>query len=185
MVETAKLAFDLAMPTEAAGIRCWHLRTHGVVWRRRLFEKASGGFCRETLKAAGWRVSMDKMLHWPLEDCTALIEQVLPPMKTALVLEHFGRMRRIIVDTKLAKMYSRPRYREKSVISARLAYLRSQEGTGVLEDHTAGLLLYPSVGESLNETVSIQGHLRRFATVDLTASTTEIRQQLLDVVKFE
>jgi 5-methylcytosine-specific restriction enzyme subunit McrC len=41
------------------------------------------------------------------------------------------------------------------------------------------LLLHPSVGDVVDETVLIQGHSIRFATVDLMAPQTEIRSQLL------
>jgi 5-methylcytosine-specific restriction enzyme subunit McrC len=60
------------------------------------------------------------------------------------------------------------------------AYLRSQVGRGdPLADCASGLLLHPSVDDAVDETVVIQGHGIRFATVDLTASSAEIRSQLL------
>jgi 5-methylcytosine-specific restriction enzyme subunit McrC len=60
------------------------------------------------------------------------------------------------------------------------AYLRSQVGRGdPLADCASGLLLHPSVGDAVDETVVIQGHDNRFATVELTASPGEIRSQLL------
>lgn len=42
-----------------------------------------------------------------------------------------------------------------------------------------GLLLHPSLGDAVDETVVIQGHSIRFATVDLTASPGKIRSLLL------
>ena len=51
-----------------------------------------------------------------------------------------------------------------------------------LADDVAGLLLHPSVGEMMDETAVMQGHAIRFATVDLAASASEIREQLLRVV---
>ena len=74
-------------------------------------------------------------------------------------------------------------HRDKALRSGYLyqiyAYLRSQAGRGdPLADRAEGLLLHPSVGESVDETAVIQGHRIRFATVDLTASTSEIRKQL-------
>ena len=65
------------------------------------------------------------------------------------------------------------------------AYLRSQEGTGdPLAMHAAGLLLHPSIGEMVDETVVIKGHAIRFATVDLGAQASEIRKQLIQIVEF-
>jgi 5-methylcytosine-specific restriction enzyme subunit McrC len=62
------------------------------------------------------------------------------------------------------------------------AYLRSQEGRGdALADTAIGLLLHPSIGQTVDETVVIQEHPIRFATVDLTASPGEIRASLLNL----
>ena len=75
-------------------------------------------------------------------------------------------------------------YREETLRSGYIyqiyAYLRSQAGRGdPLADSASGLLLHPSLGEMIDETVVIQGHRIRFATVDLAASATTIRSQLL------
>ena len=50
--------------------------------------------------------------------------------------------------------------------------------------NASGLLLHPSIGKMVDESVVIQGHAIRFATVDLGATASEIRKQLLRVVKF-
>ena len=44
MVDAAKLAFDLALPTEAAGTSVLPLPDREDRWVRRLFERAVGGF---------------------------------------------------------------------------------------------------------------------------------------------
>ncbi|MDI3515285.1 MAG: 5-methylcytosine-specific restriction enzyme subunit McrC, partial [Rhodocyclaceae bacterium] len=63
------------------------------------------------------------------------------------------------------------------------AYLRSQVGQGdPMADGASGLLLHPAVGETVDETVVIQGQRIRFATVDLAAGAGEVREQLLGVV---
>ncbi len=92
--------------------------------------------------------------------------------------------RRIVIDTKFTSIVTSGWFREETLRSGYIyqiyAYLRSQEGQGdALADHASGLLLHPSVGDDIDETVSIQGHRIRFATVDLTASTAEIRETLL------
>ena len=53
----------------------------------------------------------------------------------------------------------------------------------LLWENATGLLLHPSVGESLNEAVVIQNHEIRFATVDLGAPAREIREQLLQILE--
>jgi len=53
----------------------------------------------------------------------------------------------------------------------------------LLSDSASGTLLHPAIGGMVNESVVIQGHEIRFATVDLGAEAREIRAQLLRVVR--
>ncbi len=43
------------------------------------------------------------------------------------------------------------------------------------------MLLYSSIASEIDETVVIQGHAIRFATVNLNAEMAEIRERLLEV----
>ena len=184
MVAAAKLAFELALPTEGAGANVLPLPNREEQWVRRLFERAVGGFYQVVLSPDGWRVSTGRMLNWQIDWSTAGVASILPNMKTDIVLDHPPSDRRIVVDTKFNAILTSGWYRDKTLRSDDLyqiyAYLRSQVGRGnSLADCAEGLLLHPSVGESVDETAVIQGHRIRFATVDLAASTSEIRAQLL------
>ena len=184
MVAAAKLAFELALPTEGAGANVLPLPNREEHWVRQLFERAVGGFYQFVLPPHGWCVRTGRMLYWQIEWNTAGVASILPNMKTDIVLEHPPSARRIVVDTKFNAILTSGWYRDKTLRSDDLyqiyAYLRSQVGRGdSLADCAEGLLLHPSVGESVDETAVIQGHRIRFATVDLAASTSEIRAQLL------
>lgn len=184
MVAAAKLAIDLALPTEAAGTNVLSLPDREVTWVRRLFERAVGRFYDVVLSPKGWRVQCGSTLGWKIEGKTAGIDKILPTMRTDVVLDHALSRQRIVIDTKFTSIVTSGWYREETLRSGYIyqiyAYLRSQAGCGdSLADHASGLLLHPSVGEMVDETVVIQGHSIRFATVDLTASTAEIRSQLL------
>ena len=105
-------------------------------------------------------------------------------MRTDVVLDHALSGRRIVIDTKFTSIVTSGWYREETLRSTYVyqiyAYLRSQVGGGdPLADCASGWLLHPSIGYAVDETVVIQGHGIRFATVDLTASPGEIRSQLL------
>ena len=184
MVAAAKLAFDLALPTEVAGTNVLTLPDREVTWVRRLFEKAVGGFYDVVLQPQGWRVRCGGTLGWQMEQKTSGIDKILPTMRTDVVLDHAPSGRRIVIDTKFTSIVTSGWYREATLRSGYVyqiyAYLRSQVGRGdPLADSAIGLLLHPSVGDAVDETVVIQGHGIRFATVDLTASSGEIRSQLL------
>ena len=62
-------------------------------------------------------------------------------------------------------------------------YLRSQERVeDPLSFGSSGLFLYPTVDGDLDETVRIQGHEIRFATVDLSQPTATIVNRLRSLV---
>lgn len=184
MVAAAKLAFDLTLPTESLGLSVLSLPDREVTWVRRLFERAVGGFYDVVLSPHGWLVRCGGTLGWQIEQKTPGIDQILPTMRTDVVLDHAPSGRRIVIDTKFTSIVTAGWYREETLRSGYVyqiyAYLRSQVGRGDdLADSATGVLLHPSVGGMVDETVTIQGQRIRFATVDLAAPSGEIRSQLL------
>jgi 5-methylcytosine-specific restriction enzyme subunit McrC len=188
MVSAAHLAFNLALPTEAAGAKHLSLPDREITWIRRLYEKGIAGFYDVVLSTKGWRVDAGKTIGWLIESKSSGIDKILPSMRTDIVLDHSGAGRRIVIDTKFNSVVTCGWYREETLRSGYVnqiyAYLRSQEGNGdPLVKKASGLLLHPSVGEMVNEAVTIQNHEIRFATVDLGATAKEIREQLLHVLE--
>ena len=189
MVTAAMLAFNLALPTEEEGERLLGRPDREISWVRCLYEKAVAGFYDVVLSPDGWHVEAGKPLNWLVDEQTPGISAILPSMRTDVVLENHSHSRRIVIDTKFNSLLMKGWYREETIRSAYLyqiyAYIRSQENE---QDHlsrrAAGLLLHPSIGQTIDETVVIQGHPIRFATVDLAAEARDIRQQLLRVVDF-
>ena len=191
MLGAAQLVFELALPNEAAGkLRLPPPPRDRADWLRRLFEKAVGGFYDVTLHPKGWRVTPGHWIKWPVESESATpgINQILPQMKTDIILEHYAQNRRIVIDTKFNRIVTVRQHGGESIRSQNLyqiyAYLRSQEkADDPLSAASAGLLLHPSIGEEVDESATIQGHQIRFATVDLAAAAPEIRRRLLSLVE--
>lgn len=188
MVAAAKLAFDLALPNEESGNSVLPLPDRDERWVRRLFERAIGGFYEVVLGPQGWRVLKGQNLYWRIERKTPKIDRILPNMRTDIKLEHRSTSRRIVIDTKFNSILASGWYRDETLRSGYLyqmyAYLQSQSGCGeTAADHAEGLLLHPCTGPSIDEAVVIQGHLIRFATVDLAGSSSTIRHRLLDVIQ--
>ena len=187
MIAAAQLAFELALPTEEAGTKHLSLPEREIPWVRRLYEKAVAGFYDVVLSGSGWHVSPGKKLDWSIESKTSGIDRILPSIRTDIILDHSSAMRRIVIDTKFTSILTRGWYREETLRSGYIyqmyAYLRSQEGNGdPLSADAAGLLLHPALDAMVDESVVIQGHEIRFATVDLGAEPGEIQSQLLKVV---
>jgi 5-methylcytosine-specific restriction enzyme subunit McrC len=188
MVTAAKLAFDLALPTEDSGKSILAMPDREERWMRRLYERAIGGFFNVVLSPQGWQVVCGGSLRWQIESHTEGIDKVLPTMRTDIVMDHRASGRRVLIDTKFNAILSSGWYREETLRSAYVyqiyAYLHSQKGRGdSLADRAEGLLLHPSIGNMVDETAVIQGHAIRFATVDLTAPTPSIRSQLLRLIE--
>ena len=185
MLAAAQLAFDLALPTETAGPRNLSSPSRELVWE--LYEKAIAGFYDVTLTQWGWRVHSQRTLHWNTGDMTDGIGDILPSMRADTVLDHIALGRRIIIDTKFTSILKPGNYRTQTLASGHIyqiyAYLRSQEGLGdPLADTASGILLHPAVNCSVDESVDIQGHNIRFATVNLDTTPEEIRHRLLELI---
>lgn len=196
MLAAAELAFSLGLPAETPGHAHLPAPDRDEVWVRRLFEAAVGGFYSTVLKPQGWNVTPGNRIRWPIETetKTSRIDEIMPGMKTDIVLESpliadHAHRHRIVIDTKFTSIlkpgYHRSQTLGSNYIYQMYAYLRSQERE---EDpaslDASGLLLHPSIGEDVDESAVIQGHMIkghkiRFATVDLAASGTAIRARLI------
>ena len=187
MVALSQLACDLALPTEEAAATRLFTPSREMAWVRRLYEKAIAGFYAVVLPARGWTVQAGQQLQWPVGAKTAGIPDILPGMRTDIVLDRAAEGRRIVIDTKFNALLTSGWYREETLRSGYVyqiyAYLRSQEGEPVA-NAAEGLLLHPSVGgEIVDEAAQIQGHLIRFSTVDLSLPASKIRERLLAIVE--
>ena len=190
MIASARLSFDLALPTEEPGSS--HLATPDREKIRgwELFERAVGGFYDVVLSPRRWRVwPRGRRLHWQAEASSPGMDAVLPSMFTDVELERPAAApgpRRIVIDTKFMSMLTPGLRRKETLRSSHIyqmyAYLMSQERKADPASLDAsGVLLHPSVGEDFDEHTLIQGHEIRFATVDLAADSREVRRQLLRI----
>jgi 5-methylcytosine-specific restriction enzyme subunit McrC len=189
MVALSRLAFDLALPTEAPGATTLVSPDRDEAWVRRLFEKAVLGFARIELEPLGWSVRGGLTLEWQRSSVSKRLEEFLPRMVTDIVMDTPGGEKRLVIDTKFTSVLGVGRFGSASLKSEYIyqmyAYLRSQEGCDVRWNTAAGLLLHPAIGYQLNEYVTIQGHSITFATVDLGESPTAIRNELRRIIRSE
>lgn len=88
MVAAARLALDIALPTEGDGGEYLAMPDREEVWVRRLYERAVGGFYQVAASQDGWRVCTGKPLGWQIDAKTAGIDAILPSMRTDVVLDH-------------------------------------------------------------------------------------------------
>ena len=191
MLAAAELAFNLRLPTEDPGQSRLPAPDREERWARRLFEAAVGGFYDTVLVPQGWSVRTGCQMNWQVESPTAGIGQILPNMRTDIVLESPGGRNdpegyRLVIDTKFTGILGTGQFGNPTLKSEYIyqiyAYLRSQERQpDPLSLTASGMLLHPSVGQEVDEAATIQGHRIRFATVDLAADSLRIRNRLLEL----
>ena len=191
MLAAARLAFSLDLPTEDPGPSRLPAPDRDNVWARKLFETAVGGFYDTLLSPQGWLVRTGRRIDWQIEETTPGMAAILPSMQTDIVLERPAAQgqdnrSRTVIDTKFTHILSKGQYGDPRIRSGYLyqiyAYLMSQEGdSDPLSLNASGLLLHPSVDGDIDEAATIQGHLIRFATVDLAADSQAIRRRLLEL----
>ena len=187
MVTLAKLVFDLVLPTEDEGGQAMTRVEKDAALVRQLFEKAIGNFYAAELPELGWVILQGKRLAWQIEDATAGIAAILPGMTSDIILDHSTQDRRVVIDTKFTSVFGKSQHREAVLKSGYIyqlyTYLRSQERPHDARSLTAaGMFIHPSVNGDLDETVRIQGHDIRFATVDLMLPTAAIIERLRALV---
>ena len=191
MLAAAELAFNLRLPTEDPGQSRLPAPDREEHWARRLFEAAVGGFYDTVLAPQGWSVRTSSPMNWQVESSTAGIEQLLPRMKTDIVLESPNARNspggfRLVIDTKFTGILGTGQFGNPTLKSEYIyqiyAYLMSQERPlDPLSLTASGMLLHPSVGQEVDESATIQAHRIRFATVDLAADSLTIRNRLLEL----
>ena len=188
MLAAARLAFDLAVPTEASGHFYFDSpeRQKGG-WIRQLFENAVGGFYEVVLSRQKWQVYRGKRIYMPVADGTCKIESYLSSMETDIELESQGAPKhRIVIDTKFTSILRRNQYDQerfkREYVFQMYTYVRSQEdAANPISLNSSAVLLHPTIDLDIDEAAHIQGHEFRFLTVDLAANTQTIREQLLRV----
>jgi len=182
MIALARLAFDLALPTEESGTTALAAPEREEAWVRRLFERAVLGFARVELEPLGWIVRGGVPLDWQVSCASQGLPELLPRMVTDVVLDPPDHGRRIVVDTKFSSILTVGRFGNMGLRSGYIyqmyAYVRSQEDSDTPWDDAAGLFVHPAIGMTVNERVIIQNHPITFATVDLSETPAAIRSGL-------
>ena len=195
MLAAARLAFDLAIPTEQSGNALLAMADRDANPGWKLYEYAVAGFYAAVLQDRGWAVHHGRLMSWHMEEAKPSMRDLMPQMVTDITLEkrpaaNTANGHRVVIDTKFMSPVTSGQQGKQTFRSGNIyqmyAYLRSQEDAGDPLWRTAtGVLLYPSLGEDYDEAATIQGHRIRFATVNLATDAQTIRKQLLRIVNEE
>ncbi|QRY43506.1 hypothetical protein JVX93_23600 [Mycolicibacterium boenickei] len=182
MLDAAHLVHDMALPYHEQGPSSVPRLLRDEPRYRKLFEKAVRGFLYFKLHPQGWTVHSPH-LAWPHADDSGSAD-LLPIMKTDIVVVDPSQHRRIVIETKfkdaLVENYGKTTINRDYVFQL-YAYLRSQADTADIAAETAeGILLFVAANgrQPIDRSVTIQSHRIRFLSVDLSRPPHDIRQRL-------
>jgi 5-methylcytosine-specific restriction enzyme subunit McrC len=146
-----------------------------------VFERFVRNFFRREQTAL--QVSSEN-IEWQEVEADEFDRQYLPKMRTDISLASSSR--RIVIDTKYYRETLSGYYDKKSIHSGNMYQLFSYvKNLQIMEDEgrmVEGMLLYPTVGTSLDLKYRLQGHSIRIATVDLNSDWKTIHDRLLDLL---
>ena len=192
MHAAAQLALDLVIPTEVEGRALFAMPDRDAHQGWKLYEAAVAGFYNVVLPGRDWEVATQRNFQWTIGDGLSNTPPMMPQMQPDIILNQRKRgdqsaLHRIIVDTKFTEIVTLGRSGKEVLKSSNIyqiyAYLRTQENQDDPPSlHSTGVLLYPAIDASVDESAIIQGNRIRFATVDLAAAAQTIRKQLLRIV---
>lgn len=180
LLRVAELAYDCLLPNHDGTDYLFH----DVIRDERKMAAVFERFVRNFYRVEQQSLSVEPLnIKW---DATLIAGSAarLPNMRVDVFLR--GANRQIILDTKYYVDALQTYYNVESFRSEHLyqlfAYLKNAAASDNSFANAEGILLYPRVGISLDETFMIQGHVVKIATVDLSIPWTEIREHLLKIV---
>ncbi len=134
MLAAPRLAFDLVIPTEAAGNALLAMANRDANPGWKLYEYAVAGFYEAVLRDRGWNVRHGQHMSWRLEEGSPSVRDLMPQMITDITLERSAARiasggRRIVIDTKFMSIVTAGQHGNHTFKSENIyqmyAYLRS------------------------------------------------------------
>ena len=150
-----------------------------TLWR--VFERFVANFYAARL--TGWTVKAQAPLHWHETKSSPY----LPSMKADIVLQNQNSGRLIVLDTKFTgSILATGQWGNLTFDHGHLyqmyAYLRSQEHLSEHHACCSGILLYPTVNQSISDSIEVHGHAICWETIDLCLAWEDIENALLKIV---
>jgi 5-methylcytosine-specific restriction enzyme subunit McrC len=181
MLNICSLMLLGGMPTEKDGRHSLPRIDRERITLCQIFEKFVANFYKISLR--GWEVRPQRILDWNAQKSSTF----MPSMKVDVLLTDAATGRRIVLDTKftagslISGQWGSPIFDSGHVYQI-YAYLRSQEHLSESDRHASGILLYPTAGTNLNESVEVQAHTIYFKTLDLSSNWQDIERRLISIV---
>lgn len=180
LLSVCRMVHELLLVDSRSGNHRFTGLTDAVMWK--VYEDFVIEFYRREQDRFGVNTRR-RFIDWS-QDGTHYEEQnKLPRMVADVILESADR--RIIIDAKYYTKALGGQYGGKlrsNHLYQMLAYLRNREATedsGALHE---GILLYPTVGETVSANVRLEGHRIQARNIDLSAHWKNIHHNMLQII---
>ncbi len=178
LIQVCRLIFDNLLINEHTGVSKFRDFLRNERQMATVFEKFVRNFYKR--EQTEFRVKSERF-DWQEVEASQHDLRFLPSMKTDVSLE--SAERKIIIDTKYYSSTLQSHYNRETIHSTNLyqlfAYLKNLQLKNGEQRELEGILLYPTIGTSLDLHYNIQGHSIRVVTIDLDTDWREIRERLL------
>ena len=179
-INICSLVHMLKMPATESGDETLALLSEDLNGSSNLFERFVRNFYCYHI---GDRYHIgSRNLDWP-----GVSNAYMPIMRTDISIESREEpFNKLVIDTKfyeetLSRGFGDPKFRSDHLYQI-YAYLRTQEDRGPSFRDAKGMLLYPTVGLEISESIELQGHEIRIETIDLADNWETIESNLLALV---
>jgi 5-methylcytosine-specific restriction enzyme subunit McrC len=181
MLNICALLLQRLMPSEnvAYGARVGLDRDELILYD--IFEKFIARFYR--VHATQWNVRSQYRMEW----FAVQASQRLPGMIVDVELVNRVNGKRMLLDSKftaasLESTQHGPEKYSSGHLYQMYTYLRTQERLSPEHLAATGILLYPSVGQTLRDSIKLFDHSIKLFSVDLSRPWKEIERELLDLL---
>ena len=181
LLSVCRLIHEQILVDQASGETRFLGFSEEKMWK--LYEDFLIGFYKREQKS--YSVNESRVIKWVDEGTSDLGRQTIPLMEADIILEGLGR--RIIMDAKYTaealkgKLGGKPNLRSPHLYQL-LAYLRNREATTNAGAMHEGILLYPTVNETVHVDVCLEGFSIQARSIDLSQEWAKIRDDLLALV---
>lgn len=184
LIHVSKLLVDQLLATEkGSDVQFRHFIENELV--AHVFEKFVYNFYRRHLPMSEYKVRAPH-IEWRLTDpSTAEALQLLPVMRTDIVVEDKKKRLQQIIDTKFYKqtLVSGYRSQHKKLQIDHLYQLFAYVQNSMYDGEVKGLLLYPKTDRSVRATYEIMEREMSVVTLNLYEDWPEIESQLLSFIE--
>lgn len=151
----------------------------------KLYEKFVLNFYKKELDKNAYSVSSPH-IEWLLSDKNETVSNILPQMRTDVVIKNKLNNKQLVIDTKFYSdvLISSHCSDSKKIRNAHLYQINTYLDNIGISTEKIGLLLYPQMDTVINEEIALKDKTIKVKTINLDCEWNRIKQDLINIVDF-